>query len=197
MKKYFKNFDLSNFWSDDEYAKHYQSPPVTNELIEAVENELGFKLPDSYIELMKTSNGGIPNKRYFPTKEETTWGDRIQIEGIFGIGVDGSCYSLCGDNSNLFWIDEWGYPNFGVYICDTPSAGHDLIMLDYRKCGREGEPEVAHIDQERNYKITTITQDFETFLRDLTDDDGKVKTLNYLENVGVRDCFSPNDEHMG
>ncbi|ODH02839.1 SMI1/KNR4 family protein (plasmid) [Nostoc edaphicum CCNP1411] len=170
MNKYFIDCDLNNFWSDNEYAKKYQSAPVTYDLIEVVEKELGFKLPQSYIELMKTRNGGIPNKTFFATTEETIWGDRIAIEGIFGIGVDSSAFALCGNNGNHFWINEWGYPDFGVYICDTPSGGHDLIMLDYRKCGKNGEPEVAHVDQENDYKVTTIVKNFETFITGLTGD---------------------------
>ena len=40
----FDNFDFTNFWEDDAYALQ----------------ELGYKLPASYIWLMKQHNGGIP-----------------------------------------------------------------------------------------------------------------------------------------
>ncbi len=49
MNKYFIDFDLSNFWSNNEYTKNYQSAPVIYNLIEVVEKELGFRLPQSYI----------------------------------------------------------------------------------------------------------------------------------------------------
>jgi hypothetical protein len=61
-------------------------------------------------------------------------------------------------------IEEWGYPDIGVAVCDCPSAGHDMIFLDYRRCGPEGEPEVVHIDQEGDYRITYLAGDFETFI---------------------------------
>ncbi len=63
--------------------------------------------------------------------------------------------------------DDWGYPDIGVAICDTPSAGHEMIFLDYRECGRQGEPKVVHIDQELDYEITLLADNFENFIRGL------------------------------
>jgi hypothetical protein len=65
---------------------------------------------------------------------------------------------------------EWGYPKLGICICDCPSAGHDMIMLDYRKCGPTGEPEVVHVDQESDYRVTFLAKDFETFVRGLVNE---------------------------
>lgn len=49
-----EGFDFSNFWEDSEYAlKEYVSEPPTDEMIDSVERELGYKLPASYIWLMK------------------------------------------------------------------------------------------------------------------------------------------------
>ena len=64
-----------------------------------------------------------------------------------------------------------GYPDIGVYICDCPSAGHDMICLDYRKNGKNGEPEVVHVDQELDYKITFLAENFELFVTGLVSDD--------------------------
>lgn len=67
-------------------------------------------------------------------------------------------------------IDQWQYPDIGIVICDCPSAGHDVIMLDYRKCGKDGEPEVVHVDQEFDFHITFLAKDFETFITGLVND---------------------------
>ena len=57
----FEGFDLTSFWEDSEYAlKEYVSEMPSDELIASVEQELGYKLPASYIWLMKQHNGGIP-----------------------------------------------------------------------------------------------------------------------------------------
>jgi len=171
-QKIFTDFDFSDFWDDGEYAlKEYVDEEPTDELIKSVEDELGYKLPASYIELMKLHNGGIPKINCFPTTERTSWAeDHIAITGIMGIGRK-KTYSLCGSLGSQFMIDEWGYPNTGIFICDCPSAGHDMIMLDYSNCGKEGEPEVVHIDQESDYKKTFLAKDFETFIRGLVSSD--------------------------
>ena len=57
----------------------------------------------------------------------------IAITGIDSIGGDKSC-SLLGGFGSQFWVKEWGYPPIGVYFADCPSAGHDMLCLDYRAC---------------------------------------------------------------
>lgn len=168
----FEGFDFTNFWVDSEYAlKEYVSESPSDELIASVEQELGYKLPASYIWLMKQHNGGIPVNTCFPTDEPTSWADdHVAITGIFGIGRE-KTYSLCGEFGSQFMIEEWEYPAIGVAICDCPSAGHDMIFLDYRECGPDGEPKVVHVDQEWDYKITPLADSFEKFILGLVNEE--------------------------
>ncbi|MGA7832881.1 MAG: SMI1/KNR4 family protein [Terracidiphilus sp.] len=164
----FGDFDISGFWNNTEYAKkEYVGEPLTEELLASIEKELGYKLPQSYIELMKCQNGGIPKFKCHRTQESTSWAeDHVAITGIFGISRNKQ-NSLGGGFGSQFMIEEWGYPPLGVYFCDCPSAGHDMLCLDYRECGVNGEPQVVHIDQECDYKITFVAQNFEKFIRGL------------------------------
>lgn len=168
----FEGLDLSQFWDDSSYAEStYTMEAPGDALIASVEEELGYKLPASYIALMKQRNGGIPQNTCFPTKIATSWAeDHIAISSIIGIGRDKD-ESLCGDMGSRFMIEDWGYPDIGIVICDCPSAGHDVVMLDYRHCGKDGEPEVIHVDQESEYEITFLAPDFETFIRGLVNEE--------------------------
>src|SRR5689334_22113392 len=111
-QKIFQDFDFTDFWDDSDYAlKEYVEAKPTDELINSIETELGYKLPASYIELMKLHNGGIPTKNCYPTTERTSWSENhVAIAGIMGIGRN-KAYSLCGSLGSQFMIDEWGYPN--------------------------------------------------------------------------------------
>lgn len=164
--------EFTDFWEDSAYAEDsYVSEPPTDELIASVEQELGYKLPAFYIEMMKQHNGGIPRNTCFPTEEATSWAeDHVAITGIMGIGREKQ-YSLCGDLGSRFMIEEWGYPDIGVVFGDCPSAGHDVIMLDYRACGRDGEPAVIHVDQEAGYEITFLAKNFASFVRGLVNEE--------------------------
>lgn len=170
--QFFKNFDFTDFLSESSYSvRDYIEEFPDDEMIASIENELGYKLPASYIELMKIQNGGLVEKSCFPTTEDNSWAeDHIAITGIMGIGRD-KTYSVCGELGSQFMIDEWGYPAIGVYIGDCPSAGHDIILLDYSKCGKDGEPEVVHVDQEADYKKIFLAKDFETFIKGLKDEE--------------------------
>lgn len=168
----FANFDFEHFWDNGEYAqKNYISEPFSDELLAEVENELGFKLHQDYIEFMRHQNGGIPFNCRYPTETPTSWAeDHIAITGIFGIGRT-KRYSLCGEGGNELWIEEWEYPDDCVYFADCPSGGHDMVAFDYSECGRDGEPCIVHIDQELDYHKTFLAKDFATFVKGLKHDD--------------------------
>jgi hypothetical protein len=57
-----------------------------------------------------------------------------------------------------------------------------MIFLDYSDCGPEGEPCVVHIDQEGDYEITCLADDFASFetiiFRGFSKDDG-----SWMENI--------------
>ena len=158
-------FDFSNFWDDSEYAlEAYVSEPPTPELIASVEEELVFKLPTFYKEMMKLHNGGIPHNTLYPITGAGAV-DPVVISGFLSIGRDKE-NSLCGEVGSRVRIEEGGYPEFGVIICDC-SSSNAVVMLDYRSSGNDGEPEVVHVDQENNYKVTKLAKNVETFVRGL------------------------------
>jgi hypothetical protein len=139
MSSVYSDIDLAEFWEPSEYAlQNYIGAPLTDEVVAAVERALGYTLPASYVALMRFQNGGIPRRTRHRTREPTSWAvGHIAITGIYSIGHEPSC-SLCGMTGSEFSIREWGYPPIGVYFADCPSAGHDMLCLDYRACGPTG-----------------------------------------------------------
>ena len=169
MSIIYGNFDVTNFWKKSDYVdKEYVCPPFDDETIQEIEEDLGYKVPASYIELMHTQNGGIPNHTNHRTKTSNPWADdHIAIHAI--LGIDTIRFNSIGNSE--FWHNEWGYPLIGIYFADTPTAGHDMICLDYRNCGPQGEPQVVHIAQEFDYKVTHVADNFESFIRGLEPDE--------------------------
>ena len=162
----FGDFDVSEFWRDCECSDYMEEFP-SDETIASVESSLRYKIPSAYVELSRTQNGGVPNNTGCATTTSTSWAENhVAISGIFAIGKS-ACYSLAGPMGTQFWIDEWRYPGIGIYFADCPSAGHDMVALDYRDCGPGGEPCVVHVDQECGYRITKIADTFEAFIRSL------------------------------
>ena len=191
-----KDFNWTGFWKDTDYAfESYIGRDVTDEDIKNAEAELGYILPTAYIELLKNHNGGVVNKNCFINDDD----DCVYITGIYGIDRDKK-YSLLGEMGNEFWISKVKYPPIGIVVADTISGGHDMIFLDYRECGPTGEPKVVRVDQEGDYSITPLADNFGDFIKNLyfnieeiTDeefqelsDTEKVKLLNEQESIDFK-----------
>jgi hypothetical protein len=168
MLRIYEDFDLTDFWDESDFAnREYVDRLPNQEVVDAVQEQLGYTLPAAYIELARHQNGGTPRKRCIRSPSRTTWAeDHVAITGIYSIGSH-KRHSLCGEVGSMFWVEQWGYPHIGVYFADCPSAGHDMICLDYRECGPNGEPSVVHVDQEWDYRITFLAETFESFIRGL------------------------------
>lgn len=172
----FNGFKHEDFWQDSEYAQGHYISPVQSDAdfatrVADVKKRTGYKLPASYLHFMRQHNGGMPKLTFHATSSPTNWSDEgISVEGFYAVGND-VMYSLLGQYGTRFRIAEANYPDIGIYIADTPTAGHDMIALDYRFCGPDGEPAVVHVAQEDFFTITFIAKDFETFIKGLQENE--------------------------
>jgi hypothetical protein len=153
----------SDFFDD---STHYTGPPLTDAMVDAAERALGYALPASYLRLLRAKNGGRPRHRCFPTGGDLLPENVVRLETLFGIGGRWGIDS--GPLGSRRLIEEGGFPEIGVIVCMTPTAGHDAVMLDYRECGPRGEPRVVYADSEDGLTIL-LAPDFGAFLGGLVD----------------------------
>lgn len=163
-----ENMNLDDFWSNDEWGAAYEREPLTEQTLRTVETQSGYRLPASYVSLLMQHNGGALNR----TCVKGSW---AVIEGLYGIS-----------SKSAAWykdvVEVWGYPAIGVPISDGPS-GHTMFFLDYRECGPDGEPKVAEVDQEFDYKITVLADSFAEFLGKLVDEEENDSDEQIAENM--------------
>lgn len=137
---------VASLYTDSDY---YTGPPLDADMLRRAEEDLGVRLPRSYVEALYKRNGGTPRRRCFPTIFPTSWAsDHFEISGIKGIGGSWGIDSS-SEAGSAYLIEEWEYPDVGVVICDMPSGGHDAVMLDYSELGPDGEPAVVYVDEDR------------------------------------------------
>ena len=158
-------FSFENFWHDSaESLRRHVCPAPTDADILAAERELGYKLPESYIALMRAHNGGLVNRcRYSVPFPDDGIPDTIYITEILGIGSN-MPYSLCGQYGSKFLTETRRHNlDIGVAICNTTLPGRALVFLDYRACGRTGEPSVTWADAQTGAEIT-LASSFREFI---------------------------------
>lgn len=158
----------NDFWDDSDY---FTGPPIDADMVGSAEQLFGYKLPTSYVRLLETRNGGSPLRSCFPTTAPTSWAkDHIALSGIRGIGGEWGIDSP--ELGTIPMAREWGYPSIGIIVGECPSAGHDVVMLDYSLCGPTGEPRVVHVDMQcHSPRVTVLADTFQAFLDGLVDCD--------------------------
>ena len=179
----FENVDLDDLWYEGDYPdkEEYECGSIeSDDLIKSIEDDLGFKLPQSYIFLMKKHNGGILKKNCAQINRRKRYYD---IDGIFGLGRTPKC-SIFEANKDKDYYEE------NLIAIGSVLSSDGKIYLDYGECGTDGEPRVIAIDKDDfdgndpNPKPLELASNFESFIRSLRE---------YDEDEEVDKKFVPDD----
>lgn len=150
---------VATFWSGGTYG---MQRPLADEMVREAEQTLGVTLPSSLLVLLRVQNGGGVAAEWnaFPTTQAPTWSaDHVPFDAVMGIGPD-ECESLL---DTPYLVEEWGLPSPIVLLAGD---GHCWTALDYRMCGRHGEPSVTWFDTELESELA-LASDFRTFVEGL------------------------------
>jgi SMI1-KNR4 cell-wall len=145
------------FW--DTRTDYLAQEPLTADALRAAEAELGVRLPEEYVALLRIQNGGVVSKQCnaFPTAERTSWAEGwVGLEELRGIGPD-----LLTILSSPYHTDEMELSGTAVLLTGD---GHWWIALDYR--GGDEHPSVAWLDTEREQDIQ-LAPSFRAFVEGL------------------------------
>lgn len=152
---FFEGIDLNKlFDNESEYGKTYTFDELTDELVSRAEETMGYKLPESYKELLRFKNGGVINDAL----------DESWLTAIYGISADPDEFNGL---ENMFdnWKNEWEYPDIGIPFGETPSAGHDMFYMDFRVTDENGEPRILRIDNEMDNEIFVVADNLPEFIK--------------------------------
>ena len=152
---FFEGIDLNRlFDKDSDLMSSALHNDVSDELISRAEATMGYKLPESYKELLRFRNGGSINGDL-----EECW-----LTEIYGIATDPDDFhglEAMYDN----WRNEWEYPDIGIPFGETASAGHDMYYMDCRVTDENGEPRIVRIDNEMGNEVFFIADNLPEFIK--------------------------------
>ncbi|GGU43026.1 hypothetical protein GCM10010289_74800 [Streptomyces violascens] len=169
----------ASFWSSDDDGVQ---PSLTEAAVRDAEFRLSVSLPASLLCLLRLQNGGRVADRWnaFPTCVPTSWSDdHVPLDELMGIGGRERMTSVL-DTPEL--IEEWGLPSPIVLLSGD---GHCWIALDYRVCGRLGEPSVTWFDTDADTELA-LAPDFASFVERLVPADGFKLDIQPSQGIELR-----------
>lgn len=151
----FEGIDLNRLFDRDSALRISNlSNDVSDELISRAEATMGYRIPESYRELLRFSNGGSVNGEL-----EECW-----LTEIYGIAADPDNFNgleAMYDN----WRNNWQYPDIGIPFGETGSAGHDMYYMDWRVTDENDEPRIVRIDNEMDNEIYFVADNLPEFIK--------------------------------
>ncbi|MDJ0907683.1 MAG: SMI1/KNR4 family protein [Woeseiaceae bacterium] len=135
------------------------------ESIRSAEDEIGFRLPESYVEFILSTNGGIPKRRYFNSER----GPQV-VERFLSFVPDYKVNELGDYDVEVVWTQIWDRLESGLCPFAALFAGDFLCFtLDDPGNGR-----VVLWDHElsdyRSPALTPIAENFEALVEMLSEE---------------------------
>lgn len=134
-------------------------PELTQAAIDAAEDELGVKLPEVYLALLRTQNGGYLRATWPATYSRMIWGLGATAPSLtrntLRFGRDGE--------NGKGWVPKRAE---GLVPFDGEEAW--VMCFDYRVRGRDAEPSITLVDRECEFE-EPVASTFTAFLAGLVD----------------------------
>lgn len=130
-------------------------PTLTEDVLNEVETRLGVKLPDDYLDALRTQNGGYIEQRDLPI----IWNgqkDIALVDSISGVGLHN------GLIESKALLTEWGVEDDRLIA--FAGDGHFFLAFDYRD---GSDPNIAFIDTDTE-QIDILFDSFQQFAEALT-----------------------------
>lgn len=160
------NSELKNIWSVPKYLPYVQ-PELTPELLEQAQKQIGYKLPEKLVEILKIQNGGYIRYKIAETPQE-------QIMGI------GPYFPSLTD---FDWAESKQYVSFELDgLVPLDGDGHWYICLDYRE--HQEDPQVTWIDLEGDHQeklADSFAEYVELLTLDVNEGDLVIQTEHSIE----------------
>lgn len=145
--------EIKNLWNRPIFLS-YLNPDLTDEMVNEAEQQLGYKLPQAYIDILKEQNGGSINYT-FPDYDLRLHGSICGIGPNFPNIVD----------ERLPLLDSADFVSFDVEkLLPFDGDGHWYICLDYRN--NTTEPEITYLDMEED-QARKVAENFAEYLSKL------------------------------
>ncbi|WP_164480934.1 SMI1/KNR4 family protein [Mycolicibacterium nivoides] len=117
--------DPAHVWKVPPY-ENYVQPPLTDELLDATEQRLGVRLPESLVALLRRQNGGYLQVGFPEDRDYNTTHDIIR-----GIGT-----RFPRLEKDAWWHDDEDFeprPSDAEWLVPFDGDGHWDLCLDYRR----------------------------------------------------------------
>jgi hypothetical protein len=160
-------------------------PKLTEQAVSEAEAQLGVKLPESYLVLLRRQNGGYLR---------ATW-PASYSRMLRGIGPNVPSITLDQDAwrprnlGQASWV-----PRKAELLIPFDGDEHWSMCFDYRKRGPQGEPSITFVDSE-GQEEEPVAQSFAAFLAGLVDE--HAKSARIYGEVAVESIARALAEQLG
>lgn len=134
---FFNGIDLKAFWDPKgQFAEQYTGKAFTTDDVHLLEQALQCHLPNSYLVLLMSQNGGVPLRRAYPLEgvDEDEQDPFFEIQGFYPLEALRDAQPKAAD---------W-YPKNGLRFASSALNAEDGFFFDFDELDSYGQPAIVY-----------------------------------------------------